>query len=50
MKLRDFVYKGVIKMIGNEPDYKVIRFALNWFDKGVLEAEDLEKINNLLGE
>lgn len=39
--LHDFVLKTLTGMVGREPDYKVRKYALGWYDKGELTAEDL---------
>lgn len=35
-------------MIGNEPDYKVKKYALGWYDKEKLTEEDLAEIDALI--
>ena len=39
--LHDFVMKTLTGMVGHEPDYKVRQFALGWYDKAELTAEDM---------
>lgn len=46
--LNDFVMRTVRGMIGNEPDYKVGEYALKWYSKGVLTAEDLAELDALI--
>lgn len=46
--LGEFVFKTIIGMIGNEPDYKVKKYALGWYDKDVLTEEDLANIDGLI--
>jgi len=46
--LREFVLKAIRGMIGNEPDYKVQKYALGWYDKEVLTEEDLTEIDTLI--
>ena len=48
--LREFVMKTLRGMAENEPGYKVNRYALGWFEKDVLTAEDLEEIDLLTTE
>lgn len=36
--------KTVLGMIGNEPDYKVMQYALGWYDRGTLTDDDLTEI------
>lgn len=46
--LSEFVFKTIKEMIGNEPDYKVKKYALGWYDKDVLTEEDLASIDGLI--
>lgn len=46
--LREFVLKTLRGMIGNDPDYKVQKYALGWYDKEVLTEEDLLEIDTLI--
>ena len=46
--LREFIKKGILGMIGNEPDYKVIEYAAGWYDKSVLTSDDLAEIDALI--
>ena len=48
--LREFVMKTLRGMAENEPSYKVNRYALGWFEKDVLTAEDLAEIDLLTTE
>ena len=48
--LREFVMKTLRGMAENEPAYKVNRYALGWFEKDVLTAEDLAEIDLLTTE
>ncbi len=45
--LREFVMKTLRGMAKSEPGYKVNRYALGWFEKDVLTAEDLAEIDIL---
>lgn len=45
--LREFVMKTLRGMAKNEMAYKVNRYALEWFEKDLLTAEDLEEIDAL---
>lgn len=47
-KLNEFVLRCITGMIGNEPDYKVMEYALGWYNKSVLTEDDLANIDNLL--
>lgn len=46
--LRTFVRKTILGMIGEVAEYEVRRYALGWFDKGVLLDTDLAEIELLL--
>ncbi len=46
--LRDFVMKTIKGMVGEEPDYKVRKYALGWFEKEVLTEEDMVEIEMLI--
>lgn len=48
--LHDFVINTITRMIGNEPDYKVMEYSLKWYDKQVLKDEDLILIENKINE
>lgn len=48
--LREFVMKTLRGMAENEPGYKVNRYALGWFEKDVLTADDLAEIDLLTTE
>ena len=48
--LREFVMKTLRGMAENETGYKVNRYALGWFEKDVLTAEDLAEIDLLTTE
>ena len=46
--LKDFIKKGLIKAVGNMPDYQVILNAVGWLEKGVLLEDDLAEINAVI--
>lgn len=46
--LRIFIMETIKGMIGNEPDYKVKKYALGWYDKEKLTEEDLAEIDALI--
>lgn len=51
MRLRDIVMDTITRMIhDNVPGYRCEQYALGWFDKGVLTAEDLELVYQLIIE
>lgn len=42
--LHDFVMNTLRGMVGHEPDYKVRQYALGWYDKAQLTAEDMASV------
>lgn len=42
--LHDFVMTTLLGMVGHEPDYKVRQYALGWYDKAQLTAEDMAAV------
>lgn len=48
--LKDFIKKGLLNAVGKMADYQVILNAAGWFEKGVLEEDDLAEIQNAIEE
>ncbi len=46
--LHDFVMDTVMGMVGCEPDYKVRQYALGWYDKAQLTAEDMAVLDEAI--
>lgn len=46
--LHDFVMKTLMGMVGREPDYKVRQYALGWYDKAELTAEDMVQLESAI--
>lgn len=46
--LHDFVMKTLTGMVGREPDYKVRQYALGWYDKAQLTAEDMAQLETAI--
>ena len=46
--LHDFVMNTLHGMVGHEPDYKVRQYALGWYDKAQLTAEDMASIEEAI--
>lgn len=46
--LRDFIKQGFLKAVGKMADYQIILNAAGWYDKGVLDAEDLAEIHGAI--
>lgn len=46
--LHDFVMDTVNGMVGREPDYKVRQYALGWYDKAQLTAEDMTVLDKAI--
>ena len=42
--LKEFLKKGLINAVGKMADYQVILNAAGWYDKGVLDDDDLVDI------
>lgn len=42
--LKDFLKKGFLSAIGKMADYQIIINAAGWYDKGVLDDNDLAEI------
>ena len=42
--LHDFIMKTLKGMFGQYPDFQVMEFALNWYEKGKLTEEDLAEV------
>ena len=48
--LQKFVLDTILKMIGNDADYKVQEYSLGWYDKKVLTDEDMLLIQSKIEE
>lgn len=46
--LHDFVMNTLHGMVGHEPDYKVRQYALGWYDKAQLTAEDMAAVETAI--
>jgi hypothetical protein len=46
--MRDFIKKGLLNAVGKMADYQVVLNAAGWYEKGVLEEDDLAEIQALL--
>ena len=46
--LKEFIKKGLISAIGKMAEYQIILNAAGWFEKGVLDQDDLSEINSAL--
>ena len=46
--LHDFVMNTLHGMVGHEPDYKVRQYALGWYDKAQLTAEDMASVETAI--
>lgn len=45
---KNFIKNGLLKAVGNMADYKIILNAAGWFDKGVLDENDLSEISDAI--
>ena len=43
--LREFTKNGILDAVGKLPTYEVVRIAVEWNEKGVLNEADLAEIN-----
>ena len=48
--MHNFVKETILGMVGNEPEYKVRKYALAWLEKDVLTAEDLADVEARFAE
>ena len=48
--MHDFLMKGFRDAVGKMPDYKIIMNMAAWFEKGVLDENDLAEIQALIDE
>lgn len=48
--LRIFIKKGLVNAVGKMADYQVILNAAGWFEKDVLEENDLAEIQSAIDE
>ncbi len=46
--LNSFIKKGLLNAVGKMADYQVILNAAGWFEKGVLEEDDLAEIQTAI--
>ncbi len=46
--LKEFIKKGLISAIGKMAGYQIILNAAGWFEKGVLDQNDLAEISEAL--
>lgn len=47
INLRDFVLTTIKQMVGNLPNYQIRQYATAWYDKGVLNDNDIAEIDSL---
>lgn len=46
--LRNFIKNGLIKAVGEMPDYQIILNSAGWLEKGVLTEDDLAEIQEAI--
>lgn len=46
--LKRFIKKGLLDAIGKMADYQVILNSIGWFEKGVLNEDDLAEIESAI--
>lgn len=44
--IHDFIMKTLRRMVGNYPDFQIMEYALNWYEKGKLSEEDLAEVES----
>lgn len=42
--LNGFVMRTILAMVGSEPDYRIMKYALSWYDRAVLMDEDMARV------
>lgn len=47
INLRDFVLTTIKQMVGNLPNYQIRQYATAWYDKAVLNDNDIAEIESL---
>ena len=47
INLHDFVLTTIKQMVGNLPNYQIRQYATAWYDKGVLNDNDIAEIDSL---
>lgn len=47
INMRDFVLTTIKQMVGNLPNYQIRQYATAWYDKGVLNDDDITEIDGL---
>ena len=45
--MRDFVLTTIKQMVGNLPNYQIRQYATAWYDKTVLNDDDITEIDSL---
>lgn len=46
--LKGFIKKGLLDAVGKMADYQIILNAVGWFEKGVLDEDDLSEIQTAI--
>jgi len=44
--IHDYIMKTLKGMVGHYPDFQVMEYALNWYEKGKLAEEDLAEVES----
>lgn len=42
--IHDYIMKTLRGMVGHYPDFQIMEYALNWYEKGKLTEEDLAEV------
>lgn len=44
--IHDYIMKTLRGMVGNYPDFQIMEYALNWYEKGKLTETDLAEVES----
>lgn len=44
--IHDYIMKTLRGMVGNYPDFQIMEYALNWYEKGKLTEADLAEVES----
>ena len=44
--IHDYIMKTLRGMVGHYPDFQIMEYALNWYEKGKLTEDDLAEVKS----
>lgn len=44
--IHDYIMKTLRGMVGHYPDFQIMEYALNWYEKGKLTEDDLAEVES----